>query len=99
MSSVPDRGKELTLDDVFDQINRDMAAQNRDCAKWHAFKRDLNLQPESANKKRISKNAENMIYHDYESPLALPKVLLHLDLLEAGYAEMAGKLKRGDYDF
>lgn len=63
------------------------------------FVKDLEAQPESDEKRFISKRFEKKLYHDMESSLACPKHALREDLIAAGFNDMADKVLLGDYDF
>ncbi len=67
--------------------------------EWNAFLKDLMVQPQSAQRDRIESRARSKMYHDFESPLAMPKMELNHDLRKAGYNDMAAKVLQGDYDF
>ena len=42
--------------------------------------------------------AQKLYYDDFGSPLATPKMQLHADLSEAGYADLAKNVVEGVYD-
>lgn len=67
--------------------------------EWDEFMTDLKKQPDSRKKRYIETRANQKIYHDFESPLAGPKMALIEDLQAAGYDEMVKKAIEGYYDF
>ena len=48
--------------------------------------------------KEIIEKARRGYYHDFDTPIATPKIQLHLDLLDAGLTEIDKKMQNGDYD-
>lgn len=66
---------------------------------FNTFMNDIIQKPECVKKQMIIKKAKNKLYHDFESPLAIPKLILYSDLLSADYHDMAQKCINGDYDF
>ena len=46
----------------------------------------------------IIEKAESGYYHDFDTPIATPKIQLHTDLLDAGLVEIDKKMQDGDYD-
>ncbi len=46
----------------------------------------------------IIEKAESGYYHDFDTPIATPKMQLHTDLLDAGLVEIDKKMQNGDYD-
>ena len=47
---------------------------------------------------RMIIKAKNGYYHDFDSQLATPKMVLHNDLLALGLVEIDKKMQNGDYD-
>lgn len=46
----------------------------------------------------IIKKAKEGFYHDFDTPIATPKMQLHFDLLDAGLTQIDHKMQNGDYD-
>lgn len=69
--------------------------------RYKALLRDLrvNRNVNPAKVDAIRANAVAKLYHDFESPLAMPKTQLFHDLMRAGLIAMAEKSMKGDYDF
>jgi hypothetical protein len=59
---------------------------------------DLQGKPQSLLRDRIIARALSGLYHDFDSPLETPKMELVEELRQAGYADLAQKVKDGDYD-
>lgn len=59
---------------------------------------DLRTKPYSLKREYVLQRALKGVYHDYDSELATPKVTAYMDLLEAGFRDLAEKVKDGAYD-
>lgn len=59
---------------------------------------DLEQKPQSVLRDRLIARAKAGHYHDFETPLATPKVTLVKDLANMGYEDLAQKVKDGGYD-
>lgn len=46
----------------------------------------------------IIQKAKEGYYHDFQTPIATPKIQLHQDLLDAGLENLDKKMQNGDYD-
>lgn len=56
---------------------------------------------QSVKKKKLfalMERAQQGYYHDFDTPLAAPKMQLHQDLLELGLTVQDRKMQNGDYD-
>lgn len=60
--------------------------------------RDLEGKPESVLRDRLIARAKAGYFHDFETPLATPKVTLVKELTNLGYDDLAQKVKDGAYD-
>lgn len=59
----------------------------------------LGAKPESATRNELIQRAKNYYYDDFKSLLdSCPKIVLHRDLLQAGFADLADNVINGDYD-
>lgn len=54
-------------------------------------------EPSTVRDNLISR-AQCMIYDDFGSPMATPKIQLHADLIEAGFDDLARNVVDGFYD-
>ena len=59
---------------------------------------DLMERPDSLQRDVMVKRAKAGDYHDFESQIPSPKVMLHRDATLAGYEEIAEKAFNGEYD-
>lgn len=59
---------------------------------------DLLQKPESDARDRIIARARAGTYHDYDSEEIAPKMLASLELTDAGFHDLAAKVRNGDYD-
>lgn len=59
---------------------------------------DLLKKEQCLERDAIIKRAKDGYYHDFETPVATPKVDLHNHLLAAGYEDLAFKVTQGNYD-
>lgn len=59
---------------------------------------ELWKKPESTARNQLVQRALKGIYHDFESPHALPKHALVGDLEAAGFADLAARARRGEFD-
>ena len=59
---------------------------------------DLTRKPPSATQVALLKRAAAGHYHDFDTPLAAPKMQLVEDLRAAGFSDLADKTINGDYD-
>ncbi len=59
---------------------------------------DLEQKPVSVLRDRLILRAKAGRYHDFETPLATPKIALYRELLDLGYADLAQKVRDGGYD-
>lgn len=59
---------------------------------------DLLHKPESKKRTELIDKAKEGYYHDFETPIATPKVQLVQDLEAAGFIDLAIKVKDGEYD-
>lgn len=47
---------------------------------------------------KIIAKAKKGYYHDFDTPLASPKIQLHIDLLDVNLPDIDQKMQNGDYD-
>ncbi len=59
---------------------------------------DLEQKPEGPLRNRLIARAKAGHYHDFDTPLAMPKVTLYKELLGLGYDDLAQKVRDGGYD-
>jgi hypothetical protein len=59
---------------------------------------ELLQKPQSVQRDRIIERASQGVYHDFETQLATPKVVLICALRDAGFDDLAEKTKQGAYD-
>lgn len=59
---------------------------------------DLMTKPDEYMRDLLIKRARAGYYHDFETPLAMPKVTLVKHLEHANYLDLAQKVKDGAYD-
>lgn len=59
---------------------------------------DLEQKPEGVLRDRLILRAKAGRYHDFETPLATPKIALYRELLDLGYDDLAQKVRDGGYD-
>lgn len=67
--------------------------------EYQAFVDDLEKKPDDRHRRHIEKQLKRKYYHDFESPVAGPKMLMIEDLQAAGYEDMVKRACEGDYDF
>ena len=67
--------------------------------EWEAFQDDLMAKPKTEKRDHIEARANRKLYHDFESSVAAPKILLIRDLHDAGFSDMVENVKQGKYDF
>lgn len=59
---------------------------------------DLEQKPQSVLRDRLIGRAKAGHYHDFETPLAMPKVTLYKELSNLAYTDLAQKVRDGGYD-
>ena len=59
---------------------------------------DLLKKQITTSRDAIIKQAKKGFYHDFETPIALPKMQLFKDLTNAGFLDLADEVKNGRYD-
>ncbi len=63
-----------------------------------ALVRELWALPDSPARNQLVQRALKGMYHDFESPHALPKMMLVDELMAAGFDALAAKAKGGAFD-
>lgn len=59
----------------------------------------LSEKPDSFARNELIQRAKNYYYDDFKSLLdSCPKIVLHRDLLQAGFPDLANNVINGDYD-
>lgn len=59
---------------------------------------DLQTKPRSFTRDSLIALARNGYYHDFKSELVAPKIQLAIDLMKAGYSDLADQVQQGAYD-
>jgi len=60
--------------------------------------RDLRCKPDDGFRDEMIAAAEAGRWHDYRSPLGMPKIALDAELRRAGYEDLSRRCRQGDYD-
>lgn len=60
--------------------------------------KELWKKPESNARNQLIQRALKGMYHDFESPHALPKTMLVNELMQAGFKDLAQRAAKGDFD-
>ena len=90
----------MNLDDMFEKWEDDMRMETIGDEAHHklfSLARDLEYK-DPVKYKKIIERCKNGHYHDFATTVAMPKMEMHTDLLEAGLNDVDARMQDGEFD-